>query len=170
MKERVISLVNKSPILGIPWKDKTLLMGAMMHPSSFYALRILLPLFISCTGWNMIRRTLSEAAPKLIESKFLDQTNYATLNTLSFVVYGLTKFATSHIVKSRLFSLYSILFTIVGVFTFVCGMLCLQGPSMFPSFFCTWVLTYMCMGTLWPIICIIFKQWIPNNRTILLSD
>ena len=166
----MVSLVNKSPILGIPRKDKTLLMGAMMHPSSFYALRILLPLFISCTGWNMIRRTLSEAAPKLIESKFLDQTNYATLNTLSFVVYGLTKFATSHIVKSRLFSLYSILFTIVGVFTFVCGMLCLQGPSMFPSFFCTWVLTYMCMGTLWPIICIIFKQWIPNNRTILLSD
>ena len=118
----------------------------------------------------MIRRTLGEAAPKLIESEFLDQSNYATLNTLAFVVYGLTKFATSHIVKSRLFALSSILFTVVGVFTFVLGMLCLQGPGAFPIFFGTWVLTYMCMGTLWPIICIIFKQWIPNNRFTILAN
>ncbi|KAK8833093.1 hypothetical protein WA577_006670, partial [Blastocystis sp. JDR] len=30
-------------------------------------------------------------------------------------------------------------------------------------FFALWVVGYACMGTLWPILCIVFKQWLPDN-------
>ena len=32
-------------------------------------------------------------------------------------------------------------------------------------FFALWVVGYACMGTLWPILCIVFKQWLPDNCT-----
>ena len=33
-------------------------------------------------------------------------------------------------------------------------------------FFALWVVGYACMGTLWPILCIVFKQWLPDNCTL----
>ena len=71
----------------------------------------------------MVRRTLGEAAPKLIDDGFLDQSNYASMNTVAFIIYGLSKFVTSHIAKTHLFLWYSILFGIVGVLTLLCGIL-----------------------------------------------
>ena len=136
--------------------------------SSFYALHILLPLFLSCTAYSIVRRTIGEAAPKLISEGFMTQSNYAILNTSAFIIYGLSKFVTGRVAKSRLFLYYSILFLCVGIFTFFCGMFCGKGSSQFGSFFVAWVFNYMFMGTLWPIICIIFKQWLPDNSTFII--
>ena len=133
--------------------------------SSFYALRILLPLFLSCTAYSIVRRTIGEAAPKLISEEFMTQSNYAILNTSAFIIYGLSKFVTGRVAKSKLFLYYSVLFLCVGIFTFFCGMFCGNGSSQFRSFFIAWVINYMFMGTLWPIICIIFKQWLPDHST-----
>lgn len=137
-------------------------MGIQLHSTSFYVQKILFPLFLSCTSWNMVRRTLGEAAPKLIDEGFLDQSNYASMNTVAFIIYGLSKFVTSHIAKNHLFLWYSILFGIVGILTLLCGMFC---SAHYYLFFVSWVVNYMFMGTLWPIICIVFKRWFPESGT-----
>ncbi|KAM7457565.1 hypothetical protein BLSTO_01682 [Blastocystis sp. subtype 1] len=41
-----------------------------------------------------------------------------------------------------------------GIFVYNGKLLC---------FFALWVVGYACMGTLWPILCIVFKQWLPGN-------
>lgn len=130
--------------------------------SSYYRNHILLPIFISCTGWNMIRRTLGEAAPILIENGFINQSNYALMNTIAFIVYGLSKFITSHLAKGNLFKLYCILFLFVGIVSCFEGTLCSSSSSFIYLFF-FWVVNYALMGTLWPMICIIIKKWLPDE-------
>lgn len=130
--------------------------------SSYYRNHILLPIFISCTGWNMIRRTLGEAAPILIENGMMNQSNYALMNTIAFIVYGLSKFITSHLAKGNLFQLYCILFLFVGIVSCFEGTLCLSSSSFIYLFF-FWVVNYALMGTLWPMICIIIKKWLPDE-------
>ena len=163
-------------IYGIPVSEITQngvktrrIMKVVGKSSSFYALRILLPLFLSCTSYNIVRRTIGEAAPKLIRDGFMSQSQYAILNTSAFIIYGLSKFVTGRVAKSNLFLLYSILFLFVGFFTLFCGMFCGEGSDRFGSFFLSWVVSYLFMGTLWPIICIIFKQWLPDNGKSLTS-
>lgn len=132
-------------------------------PSSFYRNHILLPIFISCTGWNMIRRTLGEAAPILIETNRLTQSNYALMNTVAFIVYGISKFVTSHIVKGNLFRIYSTIFLCVGIVAVFEGYLSSGVKPFYQSLFVLWVLNYALMGTLWPMICIIVKNWVPDE-------
>lgn len=133
------------------------------YSNSFYCKHILLPLFISCVAYNAVRRTLGEAAPTLIENGFFERSNYATINTVAFILYGLSKFFTSHIVRGNLFYLYSCLCIIVFVLTFLCGITCQGTYSSYVSFFIFWSLNYIVMGSLWPIICIIFKKWVPDD-------
>ena len=87
----------------------------MKESRSFYFVHILLPLFMSCTGWNRVRRALGECAPHFIQRGFFTQSNYALMNTTAFIVYGLSKFITSHVVKGNLFRMYTLLFGMVGV-------------------------------------------------------
>ena len=87
----------------------------MKESRSFYFVHILLPLFVSCTGWNMVRRALGECAPHFIQREFFTQSNYALMNTTAFIVYGLSKFITSHVVKGNLFLVYTLLFGMVGI-------------------------------------------------------
>lgn len=141
----------------------------MNKSRSFYFFHILLPLFLSCTGWNMIRRALGECAPYFIQIGFFTQSNYALLNTTAFIVYGLSKFVTSHVVKGNLFVLYTILFGIVGIMCSLEGVASSATTGNYYAFFALWVTGYACMGTLWPIICIIFKQWVPDDCTSFLS-
>ena len=44
----------------------------------------------------------------------------------------------------------------IGIFVYNGKLLC---------FFALWVVGYACMGTLWPILCIVFKQWLPDDCT-----
>ena len=53
----------------------------MKESRSFYFVHILLPLFMSCTGWNRVRRALGECAPHFIQRGFFTQSNYALVNT-----------------------------------------------------------------------------------------
>ena len=128
--------------------------------NSFYSVRILLPLFLSCICWNAIRRSLSEATPSFLQSGFFTQTDYALLNTLSFIVYGISKIVTSHFSRGNLFTQYSVLFLVVGCLTFFLSWCCSSGLFYF-SF--VWTINYMAMGTLWPVICLIFKKYLPDN-------
>ena len=139
-----------------------------MKQTKWYCfIHILLPLFITCTGWNMVRRALGESAPNVIKQNFMNQANYATLNTSAFIVYGISKFVTSHVVKGNLFLLYTILFGIVGFMCSCEGFAASPTTGSFRSFFFLWVLNYMFMGTLWPIICIVFKQWVPDDCSLV---
>ncbi|KAM7453745.1 hypothetical protein BLSTO_05504 [Blastocystis sp. subtype 1] len=121
----------------------------MKESRSFYFVHIPLPLFMSCTGWNMVRRALGECAPHFIQRGFFTQSNYALMNTTAFIVYGLSKFITSHVVKGNLFL----------------GLASSSTTGNYSVFFALWVVGYACMGTLWPILCIVFKQWLPDNCT-----
>ena len=53
----------------------------MKESRSFYFVHILLHLFMSCTGWNRVRRALGECAPHFIQRGFFTQSNYALVNT-----------------------------------------------------------------------------------------
>ena len=114
----------------------------------------------------MVRRALGECAPHFIQRGFLTQSNYALMNTIAFIVYGLSKFVTSHVVKGNLFLLYSLLFGMVGVICSLEGLASSSTTGNYYVFFALWVVGYACMGTLWPIICIVFKQWLPDDCTL----
>ncbi|KAK8831384.1 hypothetical protein WA577_001577 [Blastocystis sp. JDR] len=135
----------------------------MKESHSFYFVRILLPLFMSCTGWNMVRRALGECAPHFIQRGFFTQSNYALMNTTAFIVYGLSKFITSHVVKGNLFRMYTLLFGMVGILCSLEGLASSSITGNYSVFFALWVVGYACMGTLWPILCIVFNQWLPDN-------
>ena len=107
----------------------------------------------------MVRRTLGEAAPLLIKENTLKQSDYALINTVAFVMYGLSKFVTSHVIKGNLFKIYSIIFALVGIVGIIEGYV----ASNFYSLFFLWTINYILMGTLWPIICIIIKNWLPDE-------
>ncbi|CBK20958.2 uncharacterized protein [Blastocystis hominis] len=85
------------------------------------------------------------------------------INTVSFILYGLSKFFTSHLVKGNYFLLYSWISTVVCVLTFLCGITCSAVYPSFHLFFVLWSTNYIFIGSLWPIICIIIKQWIPDH-------
>lgn len=142
-------------------KKSTLLSEKMVKPS--YGVQILLPLFLSCTAYNIVRRAIGEAAPALIETGFFERSDYAMINTVSFILYGLSKFFTSHLVKGNYFLLYSWISTVVCVLTFLCGITCSAVYPSFHLFFVLWSTNYIFIGSLWPIICIIIKQWIPDH-------
>ena len=137
----------------------------MKESHSFYFIHILLPLFMSCTGWNMVRRALGEGAPHFIQRGFFTQSDYALMNTTAFIVYGLSKFITSHVVKGNLFRMYTLLFGMVGILCSLEGLASSSTTGNYSVFFALWVVGYACMGTLWPILCIVFKQWLPDNCT-----
>ena len=137
----------------------------MKESRSFYFLHIPLPLFMSCTGWNMVRRALGECAPHFIQREFFTQSNYALMNTTAFIVYGLSKFITSHVVKGNLFRMYTLLFGMVGILCSLEGLASSSTTGNYSVFFALWVVGYACMGTLWPILCIVFKQWLPDDCT-----
>ena len=137
----------------------------MKESRSFYFVHILLPLFMSCTGWNMVRRALGECAPYFIQRGFFTQSNYALMNTTAFIVYGLSKFITSHVVKGNLFLVYTLLFGMVGILCSLEGLASSSTTGNYSVFFALWVVGYACMGTLWPILCIVFKQWLPDDCT-----
>ena len=128
-----------------------------------YGVQILLPLFLSCTAYNIVRRAIGEAAPALIDNGFFERSDYAMINTVSFILYGLSKFFTSHLVKGNYFLLYSWISTVVCVLTFLCGITCSAVYPSFHLFFVLWSINYIFIGSLWPIICIIIKQWIPDH-------
>ena len=79
-----------------------LFLAEKMDKSS-YGVQILLPLFLSCTAYNIVRRAIGEAAPALIDNGFFERSDYAMINTVSFILYGLSKFFTSHLVKGNYF-------------------------------------------------------------------
>ena len=138
----------------------------MKESRSFYFVHILLPLFMSCTGWNRVRRALGECAPHFIQRGFFTQSNYALMNTTAFIVYGLSKFITSHVVKGNLFRMYTLLFGMVGILCSLEGVASSSTTGNYSVFFALWVVGYACMGTLWPILCIVFNQWLPDNCTL----
>ena len=138
----------------------------MKESRSFYFFHILLPLFMSCTGWNMVRRALGECAPHFIQRGFFTQSNYALMNTTAFIVYGLSKFITSHVVKGNLFRMYTLLFGMVGILCSLEGLASSSTTGNYSVFFALWVVGYAFMGTLWPILCIVFKQWLPDDCTL----
>ena len=135
----------------------------MKESRSFYFVHILLPLFMSCTGWNMVRRALGECAPHFIQRGFFTQSNYALMNTTAVIVYGLSKFITSHVVKGNLFLVYTLLFGMVGILCSLEGLASSSTTGNYSVFFALWVVGYACMGTLWPILCSGFKQWLPDD-------
>ena len=116
-------------------------------------------------GWNRVRRALGECAPHFIQRGFFTQSNYALMNTTAFIVYGLSKFITSHVVKGNLFRMYTLLFGMVGILCSLEGLASSSTTGNYSVFFALWVVGYACMGTLWPILCIVFKQWLPDDCT-----
>ena len=87
------------------------------------------------------------------------------MNTTAFIVYGLSKFITSHVVKGNLFRMYTLLFGMVGILCSLEGLASSSTTRNYSVFFALWVVGYACMGTLWPILCIVFKQWLPDDCT-----
>ena len=87
------------------------------------------------------------------------------MNTTAFIVYGLSKFITSHVVKGNLFRMYTLLFGMVGILCSLEGLTSSSTTGNYSVFFALWVVGYACMGTLWPILCIVFNQWLPDNCT-----
>ena len=82
-----------------------------------------------------------------------------------FIVYGLSKFITSHVVKGNMFLMYTLLFGMVGILCSLEGLASSSTTGNYSVFFALWVVGYACMGTLWPILCIVFKQWLPDDCT-----
>ena len=85
------------------------------------------------------------------------------MNTIAFVIYGLSKFITSHVAKGNLFNIYSILFSLVGIVSMIEGIVVSGETTSFFTLLTLWTLNYALMGTLWPIICIIIKNWLPDE-------
>ncbi|KAK8803840.1 hypothetical protein WA158_001534 [Blastocystis sp. Blastoise] len=132
------------------------------YSESYILYHVTLPFLLAYTMVNTLRRSFVDIAPRLMEDGAINETNYAITNTLTSLIYGISKYFACFLAQKH--SPRSMLITgIFGASTFTLISAFFLYKSRIIFFYINYYIVFAFCGICWPSITTIITNYIPQE-------